>query len=263
MLPPLTYLPVLLYHHVGPTRAGIASSLTVSPERFAGQLAWLRRRGFVTLSITDLAGRVEQDLPLPRRSVLITFDDGYADLAEYAFPAIRDAGMRATVFVVTARIAGTNTWDEALSGGNERLLSGTQVRSWSRAGIDFGAHTRTHADLTRLSEVDLESEMLGSKRDLEGLLDRDVEAFAYPWGLVDARAHALAARNFVLAFVDQEGRNARAADRHLLRRSMVQARDTRLDFTCRAQLGWSPPLSLRHRLGAVRRALASTPGGID
>src|SRR5690348_18438578 len=109
-------LPVLLYHHVGPARAGTHPSLTVSPQRFNAHVDWLVRHDFRTLTVAETVDWFRYRYPLPRRTVLLTFDDGYGDLADHAFPALRAAGLSALVFIVTGLNASTNEWDQTAVG---------------------------------------------------------------------------------------------------------------------------------------------------
>lgn len=134
MLPKLiaaNELPALLYHHVGPLRPGIYRSLTVEPRRFQQDLDWLRRHGYRSASIDQVTAWAVEGRELPDRSVLITFDDGYAELADTAFPILRAAGYFATVFIVTGAIGDSNSWKGTWR--REATVCLTQRRS------DYGA----------------------------------------------------------------------------------------------------------------------------
>lgn len=251
---------VLLYHHVGPARRATPPTLTVAPARFAKQLDWLRRRGYHVLSIDEVVAWATEGRPIPKRSVLITFDDGFADLSDFAFPGLIAAGFTATVFLVTGLLGSRNVWDADKGRDGFRLLDAETVQTWSRRGIEFGVHTRTHPDLSRLSRADAEEEMAGSRRDLEALLDRPAEAFAYPFGATSATACQLAAWLFSVAFLaSEEGVNREGTDAHLLRRTMVQSVDELVDIELRARFGFSAHQRARHRL-AMTRARLFRPG---
>ena len=211
-----TRLPVLLYHHVGPVRAGTYPSLTIPPKRFERQIRWLADQHFSGVSSTDLLAWRREGRPLPPRPVLLTFDDGYADLADIAFPLLRSYGFGAIVFLVSGQIGKTNEWDEANGSGTHRLLTTPQVRDWSARGIEFGAHGRTHADLT-LPETDVLDEVAGSAADLEELLGQKASSFAYPHGAFDAGVRASVVRFFDLAFTSRSGLNDARTDGYLLR----------------------------------------------
>ncbi len=244
-------LPVLLYHHVGPPQPGTHRSLTVSPVRFERQIRWLARRGFHGISPADWLRWRKEGKGLPDKPVLITFDDGYADLAEHALPVIRHCGFRAAIFVVSGQIGGTNAWDEARGSGTHRLLSADQILYWSRLGIEFGAHSRTHPDLTTLSPSELQEEVVGAKGDLERLLKAPVSSFAYPFGFHNEEVVDCVRDTFDLAFSiepRERGINHLLTDPHLLQRTMVQPDDLVIDVALRVHAGYSPIQRLRTRL---------------
>jgi peptidoglycan/xylan/chitin deacetylase (PgdA/CDA1 family) len=206
-----------------------------------------------SVSIGEVIAWATAGEKIPERSVLITFDDGYADLAVSAFPTLRAAGFSAAVFVVTACIGGWNSWEDPVGMGGQRLLDEQSIKEWSARGIEFGAHSRSHTDLTKLDSGQLVDELGGSRVDLEGIVGREVQAFAYPYGGWDARSRRAAASAFSLAFTTQEGVNRPGDDPHLLRRTMVQGNDSEIDIALRAWLGRSPRPRIRVLLGSARR----------
>lgn len=256
----MSRLPVLLYHHVGATLPGTYPSLTIAPNQFERQVTWLARRGFTGVSSSDVVAWLGEGDPLPPRPLLLTFDDGYASLDEFAFPVLRRHGFTAIVFLVTGQIGGTNAWDERRGSVSHRLLSAAQIRSWARAGIEFGAHSRSHVDLTH-HETDLAAEVAGSAADLEQLLEHRGTSFSYPGGWVDEAAREQVARCFDLAFGVGRGLNSEGSDPFLLRRTMVQPGDRLLDIVSRVKLGHSPldpvreRVRFRTRLRSARRRL--------
>jgi peptidoglycan/xylan/chitin deacetylase (PgdA/CDA1 family) len=245
-------LPVLLYHHVGPERLGTYPSLTVPPAQFRRQIAWLVRRGYRSITIDEVVRWKADRDALSGRRVLLTFDDAYADVVEWAFPVLLGAELSAVVFVATARIGQTNLWDADL-GGQHRIMTEAQIKEWSKRGVEFGAHTRTHADVTGLPEADARKEMAASKADLEALVDRPVVSFAYPYGVHNDRVARTASSIFHLAFTADPGRNDAATDPYRIRRSMVSPGDTALQVELRACLGFSPKERARAWLSAKRR----------
>src|SRR5512140_882361 len=104
-------LPILMYHHVGRALHGANPQLTVTPSDFARQMRWLIDHGYRTVSDLQVADCYSKGESLPARSVLLTFDDAYRDLAEYVFPLLKHAQLKATVYVVTSRIGERSTWD--------------------------------------------------------------------------------------------------------------------------------------------------------
>jgi peptidoglycan/xylan/chitin deacetylase (PgdA/CDA1 family) len=248
-------LPVLAYHRVGPRVEGANPDLTITPGRFRRQIGMLRRLGYTPITSARWLAWCETARPLPARPVLITFDDAYADLAMHAFPALVDGRLHATLFVPSARLGGANSWDERLRTGTHRvthrLFDARSVRSWNNRGIEVGAHGRTHARLTELAPEQLATELLGSRSELEQLLDHPVSTFAYPFGAVNERVRDATSTMFDAAFTIEEGVNTLGTDPLLLRRTSVAPTDTVVDLLFRLWLGWSPLHRLRLRV--VRR----------
>lgn len=245
----------LLYHHIGPARPGTKRELTVSPERFERQIRWLARRGYAGIKPSDWLEWIRHGSSLPKKPILLTFDDAYADTADYALPILRKYGFSAAVFVVTERLAGTNTWDEVQGCGTLQLMTAEQIRYWARQGIEFGAHSRTHPHLTKLSASVMKAEVVGSKNDLTALLGYPPVAFAYPYGEYNDAVCDLVRGEFDLAFSVEEGLNYLSGDPHLLRRAYVGPGDSLIEFALSARRGgirrlrdWRIKLALRSRL---------------
>ena len=108
--------------------------MTVSPAKFEQQIRWLARRGFQGICPRDWLQWLREGKGLPDKPILLTFDDAYADTAEYALPILKKYGFGAAVFVVTERLGGTNTWDEAEGCGTLHLMTAEQIRYWADAG---------------------------------------------------------------------------------------------------------------------------------
>jgi GT2 family glycosyltransferase/peptidoglycan/xylan/chitin deacetylase (PgdA/CDA1 family) len=258
--------PSLLYHHIGPARAGTKRELTVSPERFERQIRWLARSGYTGIKPSDWLNWIRHGTGLPKKPILVTFDDAYADTADYALPILKKYGFNAAVFVVTEQLAGTNTWDEVQGSGTLQLMTAEQVRSWARQEIEFGAHSRTHTHLTKLSASDLVAEVVGSKDDLTALLGYPPVAFAYPYGEYNEAVCDLVRGQFEMAFSVEEGINHLSGDPHLLRRAYVGPGDSHIEFALSARRGgikklrdWRIKLALRTRLKRGLRICARHP----
>lgn len=254
-------LPVLLYHHVGPSRPGTFPELTVSAERFERHLRWLVRRGYVGIRPADWLDWSRKAGSLPRRPVLLTFDDAYADLTEHALPLLRQYDFGGAVFVVTGRIGDENRWDQVRGSQRHRLMTARQIREWAGYGIEFGAHSRTHADLTTLSQAQLDEEIRGSRDDLAAVTGLPVTSFAYPFGRVNEVVYECARAVFDCAFSCEEGVNTDTTDPYELCRNMVHPGDSAFAVACRTRFGrypvqkWRARLRIRSRLRAAAARL--------
>ncbi|MCS4503040.1 polysaccharide deacetylase family protein [Arhodomonas aquaeolei] len=184
---------VLMYHQVGPFappashRAGYCHV-----RRFGAQMAWLRRFGYHVIGLDRLLDGLFGDTPLPPRAVVLTFDDGYENFREHAWPILRRHGFPATVFLVAERVGGRAEW---LGDGQTRaaLMGADTVRALHAEGVTFGSHTLSHPRLSRLEEADQRREIVDSKARLEDILGAEVRHFCYPYGDYDARSRNLVA----------------------------------------------------------------------
>ncbi len=229
---PIRELPILMYHNVGPLPVQDPFELTVAPDQFERQMCWLASSGYETIWPSDWIATRRGEKPLPSKPVLLTFDDGYAEMAEYAFPILDRLDLKAAVYVVTKRIGLTNTWDEVNGHPTMRLMSADQIRRWARQRIEFGSHTRTHPRLTALNKDRLSDEIGGSREDLEAMLGAEVRSFAYPYGdgaeSSNVREHV--SRTYHTAMTVIAGRNAIEANPFELRRVRIQPSDSLADF---------------------------------
>jgi peptidoglycan/xylan/chitin deacetylase (PgdA/CDA1 family) len=154
---------------------------------FARQMKGLADAGWRTVPL----GRFGEAARHP--ALLLTFDDGYASLAEYAYPLLADLGFTATTFLVTDYIGKTNTWDVRYTWRRLRHLDWPQIEQWRARGFDFGSHGATHRRLTWLDDASAAEELGRSRETLVRRLGADAgRAVAYPFGAVDARIERVA-----------------------------------------------------------------------
>ena len=192
-------VPVLMYHRVGrlPTvRTPISDALTVEPRVFDAQMEWLSRHGFHGITPWQLYRALELGAPLPKRPVLITFDDGYADVLYDAEPILHRLGLPATAFIITDRV----------SGPDPSFLTWHDLRHLEQDGFTIGSHTVHHLDLTKLPPAQVWRELLQSRQTLERHLGRPVNSFAYPYGAEDASVvRTVNSVGYALAFTTTPG----------------------------------------------------------
>ena len=166
---------IFMYHHVsmavqpGP----YARALTVTPVEFDKQLRWLRDRGCATVTVDELV-RDTRAGSVAACEVALTFDDGYADVATIAAPMLRRYGDRATFYIATGYVGAAGHVDVA------------QLRQLHGEGMEIGAHTVHHVDLTKLSPERASQEIASSAIALRGWIGVPVSSFAYPSGRLNA-----------------------------------------------------------------------------
>lgn len=215
-------LPILMYHNIARAPRGLRlyRSLYVSPGAFARQMWLLHRLGYTGLSMSAAMPYLRGERH--GRVVVITLDDGYADNLDAALPVLQRFGFSATTYVVSGVIGRYNVWDAERLGIRKPLMSLAQLRRWNAAGMEIGAHTRTHPRLTACIDVQLHNEIYGCKADLEDRLGYAVTQFCYPYGDVDERVVAVTREaGYVAATTTRRGRAVAGADLWRLPRVQV------------------------------------------
>jgi peptidoglycan/xylan/chitin deacetylase (PgdA/CDA1 family) len=173
-------VPILMYHYISTPPAGADAyrvDLSTSPELFAAHLDRLKAEGYTAISLYQLLAYLTQGAPLPEKPVVLTFDDGYRDNYENAFPLLRERGMPATFFVVTDFI------DEQ----RPLYLSWDMAREMLAAGMSIESHSRNHFTLEGQSDDYLVWQALGSLETLEYELGVRPRFISYPAGDYDER----------------------------------------------------------------------------
>ncbi|MGB6767957.1 MAG: glycosyltransferase [Methyloceanibacter sp.] len=231
-------LPVLLYHDIGlATPLTENPSLTIHPIVFERHVRCLRSLGYTSISASQWLDWLENGTPIPDKPILLTFDDGFANLAEHALPILVRYGFSATIFVITGR----SSWV------GRPLMTMDQIKHWFSGGFEIGGHSQTHPKLTALGASALHDQVSGCRKDLDEAGVRPV-SFAYPKGLYDKEVRSAADSNFRIAFTTDEGLNDLQTDLLLMRRTSVRPGDTLLDILLRARFGCSAVYNTRTRL---------------
>ena len=235
--------PVLCYHRVGgPRELGVTR---VAQSTFERQMTALARAGWKTLTLGEFSRVLEPDGQVARGpSFLLSFDDGYASLAEYVYPVLAELGFTAVTFLITDYVGRDNAWDVRYTWCRLPHLDWKAIAHWQGRGFEFASHSASHARLTWLSDRDLADELARSREALIGRLGQGAgRAVAYPFGACDARVErATRAAGYELGFGGVRGNG----DRLNLSRLPVYAWDV-----------GNVPLGLRNDpLGAVGRLVA-------
>lgn len=175
-------VPIFFYHKIG-TPADDASNphLYVPLENFTAQMRYLSRHGYNTLTLSELSRALDNKIKLPRRSVIITFDDGHLDNYENAFPVLEQYNLKATIFVVSDFIGQEANW-QSKEKVSEPLVSWNQIYQMQKKGITFASHTCTHPMLNKIPLDEARNEITVSREKLEQGLGTSVESFCYPYG---------------------------------------------------------------------------------
>jgi len=209
-------VPILCYHRFG---NGTGGKMVVSAASFAAQLDWLARNDYRVIRLSQLLGYLQGRQALPKRSVVITIDDGYESVHRYAFPLLRKHRFAATVFVYT----------DFLGAGD--ALTWPQLQEMAYSGlIDIQPHSKSHRNLIERSAAetderyrqDLEAEARVPREILERRLSTLVRHYALPYGDANELVlDVLARQRYQLAVTVNPGGNPFFAQPLMLRRTMI------------------------------------------
>jgi peptidoglycan/xylan/chitin deacetylase (PgdA/CDA1 family) len=171
-------VPILCYHNLGPQSKG---GLLLGAAQFEQQMRYLKAQGYRVISLSDFLDWMQLKRQLPKRAVVITFDDGYRAFREYAYPVLKELGFPATLFVYTDYV-----------GAGRNALSWDELKALAAEGFDIQAHSKTHADLRRSpGESDaqysgrMQTELGEPLKLFQRQLGRSSQLLAYPYGRVD------------------------------------------------------------------------------
>ncbi len=222
------FVPILMYHHirVNPRpQDPLWASLNVTPEQLESQLIYLLRNGYHVITLDDLYDALNSGKTLPARPIVLTFDDGYRNFYDNAYPLLKKYNMKAIEFVITAveDVPAYLTWGE--------------ISEMDRSGlIEFGAHTRRHPNLPDLTTNSINYEITQSKADLESHLGKTVNWFAYPYGSYNSYIVSETQKAGYKAAVTTNYSAVQNKDKmYLLPRIMVDGRFTLDEFARRIQ----------------------------
>lgn len=243
---------VLTYHAIEPG----SGPLRLDPRAFETHLDVLREAGATCVTVSVLAAQLRLGT-VARRTVAITFDDGFASVPRTAAPQLVRRGMPATVFCVAGHLGGTSDWPSAVAGSRPLPLADAgELADLVGAGWEIGCHGMTHAPLVSDAPAVVERELVEAKRVLEETLGARVQAFAYPYGAGPSlTARKVVSRHYDSAWTTRLGLVRQGAHPHRLPR--VDAHYVRRPRLLRAALDGNlrPYLEARHVGSRLRRAI--------
>jgi len=208
-------VPILTYHSLDDSGA----VTSVAPDDFREHMHILAERGFTGISLSVLLDSWDGLGALPPRPVVITFDDGFANVLEHAAPRLSDLRFSATIFVVSGRCGLTNDWpNQTPDIPRLPLLSWSELAQMATAGFEIGAHGVTHRPLTEIPQSEATREIVESKAAIENQLGQAVQSFAYPFGLFNHDTCNIAREQFRAACSTKLKRAKPTHDRHCLPR---------------------------------------------
>lgn len=181
ILPPITpvvrtaQVPILMYHHISPvpTTNVLDESLTVTPTIFGEQLNYLKNQGYHSITLNQLLNNLYYGIPLPTKPIILTFDDGYEDSYQYAYPLLLQYGYSGTFYIITGKV----NWDGQ--------MTWNQLRQMLAHGMQMGSHTIHHVDIGQVllnSRDEAQQELQISQTTMQQKLGIVIQHFCYPAG---------------------------------------------------------------------------------
>jgi peptidoglycan/xylan/chitin deacetylase (PgdA/CDA1 family) len=215
-------VPILTYHSITDDPHPYIRTFSVSPRTFGHHLDLIQEAGLTPLTVSRFAA-LGHDGCLPARPVLITFDDGWRDVATEALPMLQQRGIPATLYITTGFLRGR-------PGGTHIAAPSTAALHWddlqplADGGFEVGAHTVSHPELDIVRRRQARDEISASRSALEDHLGRPVVSFAYPHGYHDRQVAALVtAAGFTSACVVKNAFATRMDDPLSLARILVRS----------------------------------------
>ena len=218
--------PVIQYHKIDkPGRGVLVRGGFTPPARFARQMSYMKRQGFVFYSASELIDHYKEHGDFPHNGITLTFDDGWKDNYTNAFPVLQRLGIKATIFLVPSCIGKTSAKAMAQGESERAHLSRSEILEMSKHGIEFGSHSMNHKWLPNLTPEEVKFEVEESKKQLQDLLQKSCNVFAYPAGHYSASVErAVENAGYTAAFTTTYG-PGESTDLYALNRVEVLRRD--------------------------------------
>ncbi len=210
---------VLCFHKL--SRRFLFEGTWTTPARFAAYIDRLRERGYTFIDESQYLASLDGPREDRTKQIFLTFDDGYTEVHDIAWPLLSERRIPFHVFLVTDFAGRANTWDLSLGRPPFRHLSWSAVKEMA-AGGTFGSHTASHADLTRMSPGSARANLERSRKSIEDAIGKPARTLSYPFGRYHAAAQEAArVAGFEAAFSLYPAHSNSIIDRFALRRDAV------------------------------------------
>ena len=222
-------LRIFMYHHIGNVDDKSSGSFFIDEGTFAQQLDLLIQK-YYPITLSELEDCYVSKKEIPRNAVLLTFDDGYLDNYDYAYPLVLKKRVPIVIFLSTGEV-----------GNAENMLSWEQIKEMHESKlVEFASHGVNHKRLRKCSDEDILFELTDSKGGLEKITGKPVRSFCYPYGAFDKRVRRLVFNaGYIMDFGTRKGINSWPwkGRRPLLRAHVMKNDDVR-DFQCQLITGY-------------------------
>lgn len=221
----LTNLPILMYHHIAsPPRSVKIRGLYVTPKQLDWQIRGLKQAGFEFINFQKLAQAENSPSASFQRPIILTFDDGYQDNYQNAFPILQKHGITAVIYPVVGAIGKKQViWEENEEPFPVDLMTAEEIKTMSKGGVEFGSHLWHHIHVNRYSAQETQEQLSHSKKKLEEILGMSVLSVAYPFGAYnESILQAAAQAGYCYGVTTDPGVNASPGSHLALQRISVK-----------------------------------------
>jgi peptidoglycan/xylan/chitin deacetylase (PgdA/CDA1 family) len=184
-------LTILTYHSIDDS----GSAISISPVLFSQHLRYLKEKHFTVITLSQGLKLLQSHEPTDKK-VVLTFDHGYENFHSKAFPLLSQYHFPATVFVVARYVGRESSWEKKRKVLIQRLMNWSQIEKLSHGGIEFGSHSLSHRDLTRISIDEVREEVEESRTMIEEHIGKGVHLFAYPHGIYNSTVREMVRKNY-------------------------------------------------------------------
>ncbi|HEY9734084.1 MAG TPA: polysaccharide deacetylase family protein [Drouetiella sp.] len=242
-------VPIITYHSIGT----LNPVLDTPTERFEQHLKAFFERGYKTITVSNLVQLMKAGTPLPEKTFVITFDDGYRTFYTDAWALLKRYGFNATVFLITDFCGKDNQWiGQPASVPRAPLMTWDEIEELASQGCEFGGHTQTHRPLSTLSPQSLQEELVKSRAKIEEITGQSAAIFAYPYGDTSGDAIAAVQEHYEGAVSTDLGICKKNSNKYLLPR--IDSYYLTDEWIANLEQPWfSPYLGFRQMLRRVKR----------
>lgn len=234
----MRYVPILTYHEISAKPQPTYLTFTVTPAQFDRQMQWLAENDYSTITLDHLLDHRAGRRALPKRPIVITFDDGCREAIEHAMATLPKYGFTAMFYLVTGVIGGATRWTKTKRDFELPVVDWRTAQQLIASGFSCGSHTVNHRRLAQVAMSECREELFQSRATLEDRLGQDIVHLSYPHGSFNAGVRQIAEEaGYRTAVTVEPGLSCETDDALALRRVRVSGDEKFRDFKLRVRTG--------------------------
>ena len=248
-------IPILMYHQISNDIHPEFRKYTATVKAFREQMKILKMLGYETITFDQLLDCREGKAKLPRKPIIITFDDAIEDAINNSVPILENFGFKAIYYVTTGYV-GARDWMMPEVNLAFQIADWPKIKSLDSLGFEVGSHSVTHPHLNEVPADECLREMMGARQTLEDILGHEIRHMAYPHGAFNKSVRDLAHESGYYTATTCEPTFAKLSDDFLsLPRFNIGMEDTLLDFISKLYIAKSPTVILEFYDSVLRKKI--------